>query len=222
LIAWQGYLLDIPLALSLQHDNSDLQSWKLELQNAPTGATIKSFQGSGKLPQHLEWTPGKSRVRVKAEDQYQAGLFLQDKNGVAWRQTIPLALVRVEDKSVSPEEIKLGIDQILFSYNKYHIKKATLHKLMAAAMIMRHYPVSGVVIKGHTDESGGKQYNLKLSRQRALSVQRHLVEEEGFKENLFRIQGYGFLKPYAAGRDEQNRRKNRRVEIIITYPKKTK
>jgi len=60
--------------------------------------------------------------------------------------------------------------------------------------------------------------DLKLLRQRTLSVQRHLVEEEGFKENLFRIQGYGFLKPYVAGWDEQNRR----MEIVITYPKKIK
>ncbi|MCK5218696.1 OmpA family protein, partial [bacterium] len=222
LIALQGYLLDIPLTLSLRHDNSNFQSWKMEIQNTPTGAKMKSFQGRGRLPQHLEWTPEKSHVRVKAEDQYQADLVIQDKNGVAWRQIIPIVLVRVKDKSTGPEESKLEINQILFNYNEYYLKKAALHKLQAAAMIMRHYPVSGVVIKGHTDEIGSKQYNLKLSRQRAASVQRYLVEEEEFKEKLFRIKGYGFLKPYVTSRDEESRRKNRQVEIVITYPEKKK
>lgn len=69
--------------------------------------------------------------------------------------------------------------------------------------------------KGHTDNVGQKQYNMKLSEERAESVHAYL-EEKGALDHLnVQIKGYGDTKPIAPNDTKANQQKNRRVEIVI-------
>jgi chemotaxis protein MotB len=88
---------------------------------------------------------------------------------------------------------------------------------------------SGIRIEGHTDDVPivpGSQVaerfptNWELSTARALSVMRFLTEQANLSEDAFSVAGYGPNKPLRRPANlEENRRLNRRVEIIA-IPKK--
>ncbi|MCK5243544.1 OmpA family protein [bacterium] len=218
LIALDDLLLGIPMPLKFENPEAQLHSWKLDVRDTKRNVKLKTYQGSGQPPGQLEWTPEKPDLPAKPVTRYHAHLYIRDQHGISWEQQIPFNIVSVHDKSTNQTETKLEVGQIYFSYNKYFIKQAMFRKLKAAAMIIRQYNNTRVLIKGHTDERGGDKYNKKLSRSRAMAVKRYLVEDEGLDEKIFTIKGYGYHVPYSKGRRDQDRRKNRRVEVLISFP----
>jgi peptidoglycan-associated lipoprotein len=69
-----------------------------------------------------------------------------------------------------------------------------------------------VVIEGHTDERGGREYNLALGQKRAEAVRRALVLL-GVADSQLEAVSFGKEKPMATGSDEASLAKNRRAEI---------
>jgi peptidoglycan-associated lipoprotein len=68
------------------------------------------------------------------------------------------------------------------------------------------------VIEGHTDERGGREYNLALGQKRAESVRRALALQ-GVLESQLEAISYGKEKPAVTGLTEDAMEKNRRAEI---------
>ena len=68
---------------------------------------------------------------------------------------------------------------------------------------------------GHTDASGPIKGNIKLSKDRAESVQKLFVKKFNVSPNQITINGVGFLSPIASNNTEAGREQNRRVEVII-------
>ena len=75
--------------------------------------------------------------------------------------------------------------------------------------------VGQVRIEGHTDNVGDKNFNLKLSQERANSVREALISR-GVAPNRLTTRGYGESKPIAPNKAPAGRARNRRVEFIIT------
>jgi outer membrane protein OmpA-like peptidoglycan-associated protein len=71
-----------------------------------------------------------------------------------------------------------------------------------------------IVITGHTDNVGSKQYNQKLSLKRAQSVRNWLVKK-GIASNRMRTVGRGFSEPVASNDTEEGRAENRRMEFYV-------
>jgi OOP family OmpA-OmpF porin len=71
-----------------------------------------------------------------------------------------------------------------------------------------------VVIIGHTDNSGDPEYNLWLSRERAKIVADYLISK-GHDASKMITTGKGETKPIASNDTEEERAKNRRVEILV-------
>ena len=69
-----------------------------------------------------------------------------------------------------------------------------------------------VSLEGHTDERGGREYNLALGQKRAEAVRRSL-SLLGVSESQMEAVSFGEEKPAQAGADEAAFSKNRRVEI---------
>jgi OOP family OmpA-OmpF porin len=69
-----------------------------------------------------------------------------------------------------------------------------------------------VVLKGHTDNQGDFSKNLALSEQRVLAVKSYLIEKGILSERIVGA-GYGSARPSQFNLSEEQRRKNRRVEI---------
>ena len=71
-----------------------------------------------------------------------------------------------------------------------------------------------VMIEGHCDERGTREYNLVLGEQRALSVRRFLVSLGVASDRLYTV-SYGKDKPLDTASNEDAWAKNRRAEFKI-------
>ena len=67
---------------------------------------------------------------------------------------------------------------------------------------------------GHTDNQGGLDYNMDLSRRRAGAVVAALTEQHGIAADRLRPAGVGPLAPAATNDTEEGRSLNRRVELV--------
>lgn len=124
----------------------------------------------------------------------------------------------VELEIVGTEVTMLVPDDILFDYDKYDLKKEakeTLDEISDVLASSFNKKEFDIVINGHTDNSGSKEYNKKLSKQRADEVKKHFDEKLNSKEIKFTTEGYGDEKPIASNDTEKGQAKNRRVEIVI-------
>jgi outer membrane protein OmpA-like peptidoglycan-associated protein len=88
-----------------------------------------------------------------------------------------------------------------------------------ADVIRRVYPQALVTIEGFADPAGSQQYNLDLSRRRAIAVKDIMVRRFGMPERQFKTVGYGEqnvrqVTP-GARRDDTDARRNRRVTFTI-------
>ena len=79
--------------------------------------------------------------------------------------------------------------------------------------IRKKYPDREIIVEGHTDNTGDKQYNQGLSDRRAASVAEYL--KKGVGHDKLSYKGYGSEKPISDNATKEGQAKNRRVEIII-------
>lgn len=86
-------------------------------------------------------------------------------------------------------------------------------------LIKDKFNLHNIRIEGHTDSvpmvSAVYPSNWELSAARAGSVARYLITNFSFKPNLFSIVGYGDTRPIVGNENPEDRKKNRRVEIIV-------
>jgi outer membrane protein OmpA-like peptidoglycan-associated protein len=82
------------------------------------------------------------------------------------------------------------------------------------AVLMKNYPEVVLRIAVHTDNTGSSSSNLSLSLNRARSIVSYLVSK-GIATNRLIPAGYGGTRPIASNYSEADRKKNRRLELII-------
>jgi OOP family OmpA-OmpF porin len=88
--------------------------------------------------------------------------------------------------------------------------------LQELAAFLTAHPKDAVVLVGHTDATGSLERNVALSRKRATSVMKRLVETYGVSKAQVSAEGVGYLSPRASNATDEGRRKNRRVEVVLT------
>jgi OOP family OmpA-OmpF porin len=108
----------------------------------------------------------------------------------------------------------VAIYGIYFDFNKSDIKPESESALNEIAKLLAGNPNLKVFIVGHTDNVGGIDYNMKLSQARADAVVKALTTK--YKVNPQRLKAYGVgqLAPVAPNKTEEDRAKNRRVELV--------
>jgi len=113
------------------------------------------------------------------------------------------------------EGIKITFDSgILFEVNKSELQYAATANLQKLAVILNKYEDTKILIEGHTDSTGGDEYNRDLSMRRAQSVATTLSSTQ-VNPTRFTIMGYGEAQPVADNGTADGRRLNRRVDIAI-------
>jgi outer membrane protein OmpA-like peptidoglycan-associated protein len=90
--------------------------------------------------------------------------------------------------------------------------KATLGEL---AMVVRACPAMNIEIQGHTDKTGKRQNNIRLSRKRAEAVKQYLVEL-GLSPGTLTAVGFGPDHPVASNRTQAGRAQNRRIDFRVS------
>jgi len=103
---------------------------------------------------------------------------------------------------------------ILFDTNKAALKAESKKNLDDFAKVLTKYPDTDLIIEGHTDNTGKKRKNQKLSEARAQAVISHLRSAGVAAERMIG-RGYADDRPVADNSSEEGRRKNRRVEVQI-------
>ena len=83
-----------------------------------------------------------------------------------------------------------------------------------ADIMVQHPEIKKVRVEGHTDNSGSKQKNEVLSRDRAAAVVTYL-NSQGIAASRLESEGYGSSKPLVPNLSKANKEKNRRVEFRI-------
>lgn len=108
---------------------------------------------------------------------------------------------------------------VQFETASAQIQKQSYPLLDEVANVLLKNPTIGpVMIEGHTDNRGGRNYNLDLSERRAKSVEDYLVKK-GVDRKRLSHKGFGFEKPVATNDTPLGRAKNRRVDFRLTTDK---
>jgi len=104
------------------------------------------------------------------------------------------------------------IKGLMFETNKADIKPQSLKNLKEVLVVISQNPGLKLEIQGHTDNVGAKEYNQKLSEQRAQATMNYFIEN-GVSSNQLTARGYGLAKPVASNETPSGRAENRRVEL---------
>ncbi len=109
---------------------------------------------------------------------------------------------------------KVALYGILFDTNKADIKPESKPALDEIATLLKAQPNLKLHIVGHTDNVGGLESNMALSRRRAEAVMAALKGDYGIAGARLTANGVAYLAPVAVNTSEEGRAKNRRVELV--------
>lgn len=113
------------------------------------------------------------------------------------------------------EGIKVTFDSgLLFGFDQSKLSASSEANLDSLAKTLKKYPETNIVIDGHTDDKGSEKYNMKLSMERATSVETYLIDK-GVEASRIATRGLGESEPKADNTTDAGRSENRRVEIGI-------
>jgi peptidoglycan-associated lipoprotein len=101
---------------------------------------------------------------------------------------------------------------VYFDYDSYVVKPEFQSLIEAHARFLRANPNRRVAVEGHTDERGGREYNLALGQRRSEAVRRALGLL-GVADAQVEAVSFGKEKPAVPGGDEESWARNRRAEI---------
>ncbi|WP_201607323.1 peptidoglycan-associated lipoprotein Pal [Psychrobacter immobilis] len=101
---------------------------------------------------------------------------------------------------------------VYFAFDSSEITAQSASVLNQHVSLLNSNPAAGVVIAGHTDERGSREYNMALGERRAQAARNYLAAQ-GVAANNIRVISYGEERPAAAGNTEDAYAQNRRAEL---------
>lgn len=101
----------------------------------------------------------------------------------------------------------------LFSYDSSQFASKYIPSLNAQSEYLKSHPGARVLVAGHTDERGSREYNVALGERRANSVA-ELMHMNGVSRQQIRVVSYGKERPANLGHDAASHAQNRRVEFL--------
>jgi outer membrane protein OmpA-like peptidoglycan-associated protein len=171
---------------------------------------------------------------IKWEDRHYGLVFTipREDGGITWcRVTATPAAARhdlfiIDQRPLetvlefSPAQMKAALEAdgsialygILFDYDKATLQQSSNKQLQEVLTLLLENPELSLEIQGHTDSDGSEAYNLQLSQQRSESVLNYLVLF-GVEPVRLQAKGYGESMPVAPNDTDENKAKNRRVEL---------
>ena len=135
--------------------------------------------------------------------------------------TVPETKNGYQDEDGCPDEIPVALAKftgtikgIYFDLDKDTIKPKSKPVLDRAVSVLQEFNTIRIEISGHTDSTGSVEYNRDLSKRRALSVKKYLVEH-GVEDARIEYRGAGPDEPVDTNKTAAGRAKNRRIEFTI-------
>ncbi len=106
-------------------------------------------------------------------------------------------------------------DRVFFDFDNYSLKAKARQTLERQATFLKNNAGVKVVLQGHADERGTREYNLALGDRRANSAKDYLIAL-GINPNRITIISFGKERPAVAGSNEAAWSQNRRAVTVIS------
>jgi peptidoglycan-associated lipoprotein len=106
------------------------------------------------------------------------------------------------------------VDPVYFAYDSSQVNPEEASKCEEVAKLLKKGKYEGVIVEGHGDERGSREYNLALGERRSLAVRDYLISL-GADASVIQTKSFGEEMPSDMGHDEGAWRKNRRVEFAM-------
>jgi len=115
----------------------------------------------------------------------------------------------------SEEDLVLNVgDRVFFAFDSSEIRPTAREVLDRQAAWMAQYPQNRLVVEGHCDERGTREYNLALGERRANAARQYLISR-GVAPNRLTTVSYGKERPVAFGNNEAAWAQNRRAVSVL-------
>lgn len=189
-------MINTRLSASADVRSSTIRNWTSRLAGLAVVVTLAACSSGVKLDE----VPVKDLNSASAT-QGTAGTGA-DANGVA----------AVEVPGSNLQQPDAMARTVYFDYDSFEVRAEYTTTLEANARYLKANPNRRLALEGHTDERGGREYNLALGQKRAEAVRRSM-SLLGVSEAQMEPVSFGEEKPAAFGFDEESFAKNRRVEL---------
>jgi peptidoglycan-associated lipoprotein len=154
----------------------------------------------------LDDTPVESRTGTTPQASSTATRPQQPGSGVGSSQVAPVAIAGSGSAAANLDRV------VYFDYDSFVVKEDFRSLIESHAKVLAANKGKRMVVEGHTDERGGREYNLALGQKRAEAVAKSLALL-GASEAQLEAVSFGKERPVAAGSDESAWAKNRRAEL---------
>lgn len=198
---------------------SDLRPLKITVQDEnknPIPATIevkKWDQGKVVYSDRITIKTADQEIRIPDADDVE---ITADADGYVPKKII----VSHDDKdaSIQLDKIEKGrgiiVENIHFEINEAYLRKESLNILDRMIEALKRNSKIRLEIRGHTDITGTRNYNMKLSERRADAVREYMIKNGISPERLVAV-GFGPDKPIGDNKTVKGRQKNRRTEFFV-------
>lgn len=105
-------------------------------------------------------------------------------------------------------------DRVFFGFDKSNLSAEAVKVLKVQAEYLKANPNTQVVVEGHTDDRGTREYNLALGERRAVAVKNYLISR-GVDADRIRVVSYGKERPAVVGANEAAWSQNRRAVTLV-------
>ncbi len=136
---------------------------------------------------------------------------------VAQAPVLTATPVATPQEPATIEKIETGksfvLNHVYFEQSSFILRKDSYPELDKVVAMLKENPLAKIEIAGHTDNVGDPRLNKALSENRAKVILNYFVSK-GINEARLSYKGYGGTNPVAPNDNEDNKKKNRRVEIV--------
>jgi peptidoglycan-associated lipoprotein len=113
------------------------------------------------------------------------------------------------------EDLTVNVgDRVFFDFDRYDLKSEARAVIDRQAAWLKTYPNVSVVVEGHADERGTREYNLALGERRANSVRDYLLTQ-GIAASRIKTISYGKERPVDPRSNEDAWAQNRRAVTVV-------
>ena len=104
---------------------------------------------------------------------------------------------------------------VYFEFNSSEVSAEDRSIISAHAGHLANNANVAIILEGHADERGSREYNIALGERRAKAIQQ-LMLLQGVAQNQIQVISFGEERPVALGHEEESWSLNRRVEILYS------
>ena len=126
--------------------------------------------------------------------------------------TTSYSLVTLLNGGPAPKKCTLTVYGINFDFDQATLRPDSAPVLEQVRLLFANDPAYAAEVGGHTDNQGARDYNLKLSAKRADAVKAWLTGK-GIAASRVTTSGYGDTRPLVPNTTDENKARNRRVEL---------